>query len=47
MSKEENDRREKEAANHARKMEDFDEALVTIDEAFQLVEHLKTGAAFV
>ena len=34
MSNEENDRRTKEAESHARKMEEFDEALVTVDEAF-------------
>ena len=47
MSEEETKRREKEAAAHAKKIEEFDEALATVDEAFQLVEHLKTGAAFV
>ena len=47
MNEEETARREKEAASHAKKIEEFDEALATVDEAFQLVEHLKTGAAFV
>ena len=47
MSSEESARREKEATAHAKKIEEFDEALATVDEAFQLVEHLKTGAAFV
>ena len=47
MSGEEAKRREKEAAAHAKKVEEIDEALATVDEAFQLVEHLKTGSAFV
>ena len=36
---------------NAKKIEEFllvpNESLATVDEAFQLVEHLKTGAAFV
>ena len=34
MSSEESARREKEAAAHAKKIEEFDEALATVDEAF-------------
>ena len=47
MSQDETKRREKEAALYAKKIEEIDEALATVDEAFQLVEHLKTGSAFV
>jgi len=47
MTKDEIARRVKDAALHKNKVEEIDDALKTVDEAFQLVEHLKTGSAFI